>query len=107
MRKIPSIGCILFALAGVAAGCSSQPAGSGDPAAATLVTDDTTSRSAGDQGSPRSAPHSAASTGAVAVRYVVDPADSAQLAVSAGTQAATPAPASSARAPGAVRRELK
>lgn len=105
MWKIPSISCLAFALAGMSAGCSEEPTRSGDPTATTLVTDDTTSRSPGDQDSLRSAQHSATGSGPVAVRYVVDPSDSVQVTVSAGAQPATPAP--SVKAPGAVRRELK
>jgi hypothetical protein len=107
MWKMLSFNCVALALAGMDAGCSAEPASSVDPSAATLVIDDTTSRNPGDEDSPRNSRHSVAGSGSVAVRYVVDPSDSAQIAVVSGAQVATPAPASSATTQGAVRRELK
>ena len=44
---------------------------------------------------------------AVPVRYVVDPATTTQLSVSAGVEKASPSSASESLAPGAARRSLK
>ncbi|MCP3139389.1 hypothetical protein [Pyxidicoccus xibeiensis] len=93
-----------FGLLVLAMGCGNTPPESAAPPASQVQ-----ASPARDMPSAQelAATRTSAAVTAVPVRYVVDPATTTQLSVSAGTEKASPSSTSEPLAPGAVRRSSK
>ena len=114
MSRVPSIECLIFALAGIAAGCTDQLPTSNatgslvEPTAEAAAVDrpPTPTAAADIEGLPRSAhePGVAVHT-PVVVKHVIETANAVQ-SVSPGLQAAPSRSTSSLQTSGAIRRRL-